>query len=130
MDQELNVAPAESPFWSCSSCGQRWATLSDFLSDVNVRLVGYQVDFNQLEAGLFLFNHITPKCGTTLACRAGNFKSLYNGPIFRECLTGGQQCPGYCQKRDMLAVCPAKCECAYVREILDIVNRWPKKQAG
>lgn len=128
MGRESNVTPAKSPFRICSNCGWRWATLADFLSDVNIVSIGYQVDFDKLEAGLLLFNHMTPACGTTLAAHVGDFRGLYNGPVFRERLTGGPQCSGYCLKRDAFELCPSKCECAYVREILIIVKNWPKKK--
>ena len=58
---------------------------------------------------------------------AGNFKDLYDGPVFKDRLLSTEQCPEYCLHEDQLDPCPAKCECAYVREILQTVQRWPKK---
>jgi len=93
-----------------------------------MELNGYQVNFQQLEAGLFLFNHIAPECGTTLALAAGEFADLYTGPIWKERLTGAGDCPRYCLRKSELRPCPAECECAYVRSILDQIRHWPRKQ--
>jgi hypothetical protein len=76
-----------------------------------------------LTDGLFLFNHA---CRTTLACRVAQFQDLYSGPIHRERKTGSPECLGLCRSRGELGTCPTHCECAYVREILAIVQAWPK----
>lgn len=98
-----------------------------FLSDPKVRMVGYQVDFDELMAGLFLFNH---SCGTTFSVRAGDFQDLYKGPIFMERLNGTEECQSYCLHENDLHHCPAKCECAYVLEITQVVSKWPKNLDG
>jgi hypothetical protein len=41
--------------------------------------------------------------------------------------TGTEECPGYCLHQDELQPCPARCECAYVREIIQIIRNWPKR---
>lgn len=87
-------------------------------------MIGYQVDFDELMAGLFLFNHI---CGTTLAAKADDFQDQYDGPIFTERLIGTKGCEGHCLHKDDLRPCPAKCECAYVREIVQVILNWPKQ---
>jgi len=97
-------------------------TQEEFISELRVNLAGYQVNFSDLVAGLFLFNR---SCGTSMAVPAGQFQNLYKGPIFEERLTGGEDCPGYCLREDELRLCPAKCECAYVREIIQIIKNWP-----
>ena len=85
--------------------------------------IGYQVNFKSLDAGIFLFNH---RCKGTLAIPAEQFRDLYKGPIFKERATGSDDCPGHCLHEDQLDPCPVRCECAYVREILQIIRRWPK----
>jgi len=115
--------PRSKPFKICSKCGYGWPTRASFLHDSKLRMVGYQVDFADLRAGLFLFNHI---CGTTLAIQAGDFQDLYDGPIFVERMDGSEDCGGFCLHENDLRPCPARCECAYVREIARIILDWPK----
>jgi hypothetical protein len=54
------------------------------------------------------------------------FRHLYDGPVYAERATGTADCPEYCLYVAELGACLAKCECAYVREILQIVRQWPK----
>lgn len=96
----------------------------DFLNDPGLKPIGYQANFEALTAGIFLFNH---DCYGTLAIPAGEFGDLYAGPIFKERATGSRECPGYCLHEDELAPCPARCECAYVREILQLITAWCQK---
>jgi len=112
-----------SPFRACS-CGREWKEREAFLSDPLLRLVGYQVHFEHLELGLFLFNHLS--CGTTVTLRAGTFRDLYDGPTYSRCLAGEKECPEYCLRRDELKACTEQCECAFVREIIQVILSWPK----
>ena len=48
----------QAPFKVCTSCKHVWPERDDFLSDANVELVGYQPHFEELVAGLLLFNHL------------------------------------------------------------------------
>jgi len=115
------------PFKTCTLCSKDWSSREVFLSDEEIVLVGYQVDFEELTLGLFLFNHTI--CNTTLATRAGLFKDLYFGPVFSKRRTGHPDCRGYCLKTSQLAACPAQCECAWVRRLLQILRQWPKSIA-
>lgn len=100
----------------------------DLLCDKGVSVLGYQADFEDLRLGLVLFNH---SCGTTLAIEARFFEDLYDGPIFSTRRTGSADCAGYCIKRGELRRCPAQCECAWVREVVNIVaNRLTQAAAG
>jgi hypothetical protein len=112
------------PFKNCTYCDHLWSSREDFLTDPDIDLVGYQVNFQELELGLFLFNHEV--CKTTIALPAGIFKDLYNGPVFEERQTGTDQCLELCLHEQELSCCPSRCECAFVREILNIVKHWPK----
>lgn len=111
-------------FKGCSSCGYDWITREVFLEDPSVDIIGYQPNFEYLEEGYFLFNHV---CGTTLAIMTGEFKDIYNGQISYERLTKTENCSGYCLYKDNMDRCPAKCECAYIREIIQIIKHWPKR---
>ena len=86
-------------------------------------------NFESLERGLFLFNHNIEGCGTTLAVEIVNFTDLYTGSIYSEPLTGSEECPEHCLYKDDLDMCSAKCECSYIREIIQILkNRKNTKQ--
>jgi len=116
-------------FKECTTCHHVWENRDSFLSDPTLVLLGYQVNFLHLEAGLFLFSHETADCGTSLAIEAGEFADLYNGPIFETPHASIKKCPHYCLEETSLVPCPEKCECAYVREVLQIVKNWPKRKA-
>ena len=113
-------------FKKCTCCDYPWLSRGEFLADIQLVFVGYQVNFSNLELGYFLFNHTA--CQSTIAVPAGYFKDLYDGPIFSERKTNSENCPGYCCERDAFGRCEQECECAYVREIIHIVRQWPKKE--
>lgn len=112
-------------FKTCTICEAIWQTRDDFLADPDIFIVGYQVHFNALTEGLFLFNH---SCRGTLAIKAGEFEDLYKGPVFQKRLTGTGECREHCLHSEDLDPCPAECECAFVREIVQIVNGWQKNK--
>jgi hypothetical protein len=111
-------------FKKCSACGFVWSDRNDFLGDPDIALIGYQVNFKQLTTGLFLFNH---ECKGTLAIYAVVFADLYDGPIFTERMAEGAECSGHCFYESNLNPCPNQCECAFVREIIQKINNWPKR---
>ena len=117
-----------TPFKICPLCSDRWPNRSRFLEDPELELIGYQVDFEDLESGLFLFNHRC--CGTTLAIRSAAFRDLYAGPFFKNRRTGTDACPGYCLRCSEFSPCLAEFECSWVREVLQLIRRWPKLLAG
>ncbi len=114
-------------FKKCPMCGFAWATRDSFLTDPANQIVGYQVCFDAPTAGFFLFNH---SCEGTLAILVEEFEDLYDGPIYQERKTGTAECPEYCLHKEELARCPAECECAFVREIIQRVRAWPKQVTG
>jgi hypothetical protein len=118
MDNNMTV------FKTCSCCDIPWYTRDEFLHDGNIELVGYQANFCQLELGYFLFNHLT--CESTIAIPAGLFKDMYAGPVFDQRLTNTEVCQGFCKDIKALEPCGEKCECAYVREIMQIIRNWPR----
>ena len=111
-------------FKQCSKCSKKWETQNEFLSDPDISLVGYQVHFEDLQAGLLMFNH---NCGTTMAFAVSDFQTLYQGPVFKESKTGSDECPKYCVNKNNLDPCPAQCECTFVREIIQVIKNWPKQ---
>lgn len=118
---------ADSPFKVCPNCGFVWNSRESLLADPTVVLAGYQASFVDLSAGYFLFQHERPECGTSMAVEAGRFLDLYDGPIFQE--HRDERCPGFCLKSDNLERCSVPCECAFVREVLQVVRLWPKAQS-
>jgi hypothetical protein len=111
-------------FKRCTACGHPWLSCEKFLNDPETQLVGYQVNFENLELGFLLFNHMI--CKSTIAVPAGKFRDLYKGPVFRDKILGTDHCPEYCMHEEQLLPCPEQCECTYVRDILQIVRNWPK----
>ena len=118
--EDVEEKPA---FKKCPMCGFEWATRDQFLSDPDIQIIGYQVNFEYLDQGILMFNH---SCHGTLAMTAETFLDLYDGPVFSERATGGEACPAYCLKEDEFRACPAQCECASIREVIQIIKTWPK----
>ena len=108
-------------FKQCSKCHTEWQERADFLNDPDIKLIGYQANFKNLELGLLLFNHLS--CRTTLSVEAGKLKDMYEGPVYEKRLTGSDRCPGYCLHKSVLRPCPEECECSYIRWIIDKINR-------
>jgi hypothetical protein len=128
LTEENMVHPADAEgsgrqFGQCSLCQHVWATRADFLRDPTLKIIGYQAAFVNLVEGYFLFNH---SCGTTLARAVGEFQDLYTGPMYTNRATGSDECPGYCLRKGELGGCSAQCECAWVRETIQIILNWPR----
>lgn len=123
----MGKAETGTAFKICTMCKKQWKERSDFLTDPLLEMVGYQADIEDLEYGLFLFNHNDHDCGSTIAVRVHSFKDLYNGPVYSQCLLGTEECHELCLHKHNLEPCPAKCECSYVRDLLQTVKNWEKK---
>ncbi|MEI6167022.1 MAG: hypothetical protein WCS52_07490 [bacterium] len=117
-------------FKKCTGCGHHWGSREAFLSDPAIKLIGYQVNFVELETGYFLFNHLDPACLTTLALPVAQFRNMYQGEVYDIRMTGSVKCPGHCLHDKNMTACPAKCECSFVREVMQVVLRWPKNEAA
>ena len=113
-------------FKKCSGCGKVWTDRSLFISDPDVEVAGYQINFDNLQLGLFLFNHMV--CKSTISMETGAFRDLYDGPVYLEKKRGTGACSGLCLHSGELKPCPARCECAYVREIIQVLKNAPKTQ--
>ena len=120
----MNLPQHDHPaFKKCPLCSFSWETRSDFLADPHIEIIGYQACFRELTAGSFLFNH---SCTGTLAIRVKEFADLYGGIVHEGRKTETDECPEYCLHSEELTRCPARCECAFVREIIQLVRQWPK----
>jgi hypothetical protein len=113
MDNEKN-------FNQCPNCSFTWKSREKFLNDADISLIGYQASFKELTAGSFLFNH---SCKTTMGIAVSFFTDLYDGPVFQTRATGTAECPGLCLHQDNLNPCPVKCECAFVRKIIQKIKK-------
>lgn len=119
------------PFKECPNSRHLWRDRESFLSDPDLRLIDYQVNYGELNAGLFLFTHDVPACGTSLAIKAGKFTDMHQGPIFESRLADTERCAGHCLRVNDLNPCPEKCACAYVRDVLqEVKKRLKQAQAG
>ncbi|MBU1219859.1 hypothetical protein KKF34_05650 [Myxococcota bacterium] len=92
------------------------------MSDRSLIYKGYIADFEKLEEGLFLFLHDNEECYTTMAVKVGLFFDLYRGDRFTTRMHNSAECGGYCLNRESIALCPVKCECAFVRDIITTIN--------
>lgn len=106
-------------FKRCNLCNIEWDSRDSFIRDPHIEIIGYQANFKKLTTGYFYFNHC---CKSTLAIPASEFIDLYDGPIFTGRATNTKECLEYCLDKDNLQPCPIECECACIREIIQIIK--------
>lgn len=109
-------------FKVCPKCSKNWSTLNDFLNDDALILNGYQANLKNLESGLLLFTHMVEGCKTTMGLYVSGFSHLYNGVRYPENKALSAECPRFCIDEKRLDRCDVFCECAYAREIVNIVK--------
>ena len=112
-----------TPFKQCPLCEATWVDLSDFVTDLCLRVDGYQACFPDPEWGLILLTHEADHCGTTLAVRATFLKVLHDGPFWSEHRTGLDDCLRLCLDQGRLEECTAECDMAWVRAVLQWLRR-------
>jgi hypothetical protein len=115
-------------FKRCRRCGREWETRNDFLIDKNLVFTGYQINLLDLTKGLFLFNDNVDGCETTLAVPVQLFSDLYDGKVPSVRKIGQSECEGRCLNEHDLETCQADCECAYIREIMQIIKKYKINQ--
>lgn len=108
-------------FKTCSTCHCIWAKREDFIKNPGIKLIGYQPYFEEPDKGLFLFNHIEPSCGTTLALQVDLFADLYSGQVYKELKRGLGECGGNCLTINDLTPCSAQCSMAHIRQIMQTI---------
>jgi hypothetical protein len=113
---------AEKHFKICPMCSTNWITRDEFLDDPLLGINGYQAHFEKLEWSLFYFTHQKEGCFSTLAIKAKEFLSLYAGRKYNERRIGEEDCPEYCLDKEQLNRCAALCECAFNREVIEIMK--------
>jgi hypothetical protein len=112
----------EKYFKICSMCFTKWETRDDFIDDPLLYINGYQAHFERLEGSLFYFTHQKEDCYSTIAIKAEEFLSLYSGKKYKERRTNNEDCPQYCFEKVQLDRCDAFCECAFNREVIEIIK--------
>jgi hypothetical protein len=110
-------------FKNCTACRFEWMDRDSFLSDPDLKIIGYQVDFYGDRESLCLFNH---NCGTTLSIQESKLGDLYNGPKYKNILSNNEECPGHCLDVNNLNPCGLDCKFAYGRELVQIIKTYPK----
>ena len=115
-------------FGWCSACGHRWSTREELLTDPEIHLMGYAVNFESIGQGLFLFSHEV--CLSTVGVEVASFLDLHEGPVYEQLMTGSDECPRFCLEERNLNPCNAPCRCAFVRDVLTSVAAWKKKPTG
>lgn len=107
-------------FKVCTYCGFVWQDRESFLNDDDLKIIGYQTHFKELNTGLFLFNH---SCNGTISIKVKHFVDLYDGPIFKEKKLYTEECPEHCLYTNSLDSCRVQCECAFVRDIIQRIKK-------
>jgi hypothetical protein len=113
-------------FASCS-CGGRWVSRKEFLSDPNVVLYAYVPSLHPLQLGRFQFTHHTEYCGDTVSLNAGLFADMYSGP---DSIVSGLDTtllPGYCLFHSSPGPTRMVNEDRFVRELIETIDSWPKE---
>jgi len=121
----------ETPFKVCPTCSEKWDMIEALLVDPQIELVGYQVNMAVLEEGLFYFLHHPKECGTTMAIPVAAFKGLSDLPFLapRAATESPEGCSGLCLRKGELGACPERCECNWVREVMQTIQAWKKVTA-
>ncbi len=91
------------------------------MSDKGIKVIGYQVFFEDLRQGMFMFNHT---CNTTIAIKTDVFMDLYQGPVYTRRNPSGNKCPGKCLNKNMMSPCSDDCRCAFVSHIMTKIQEW------
>jgi hypothetical protein len=116
-------------FKGCSYCKLNWMSRDDFLSDPDIKLIGYQPHYKNMEEGLFLFNHLG--CNSTLSIVSQKFRDLYTGPLYTSSKLEDDKlnyddCPDFCLFKNKMKGCLQQCERAFVSEIIQVITIWGK----
>lgn len=112
---------AQAAFKVCPGCFHVWETREVFMSDPHLEFNGYKADFKDLDFGMFFFTHTASNCHSTMTMMVEDFLDLYSGKRYSENKALSDECPRYCIDEKQLSRCDAFCECAYVREICQLL---------
>jgi hypothetical protein len=127
-EKEMSRKKEQQIFKTCPMCAKKWLYRKTFLDDQEVHFNGYQANFGIIEQGLFYFTHEHVTCGSTMALKAEQFLSLYEGIKYHKNKYLSDECSGKCQDRQQLDRCPVHCEFAFAREVSQIIKDWSQKK--
>jgi hypothetical protein len=108
---------------TCGLCGKVWHCLDDVVADAGLELTGYQARFDDPADGLVLVTHRIFGCGTTLAFPVSVLRPLYCGPEYTERMALTDECSRQCLDHNLLEVCEAPCDMAWVRRVMQSIRR-------
>ncbi len=119
-------------FKKCNCCKKVWETLESFLADSQLKLNGYQADFESLSRGILLFTHITKDCHTTISISIERFSPLADDSIDDLPFTPGlEKCPGHCLTPENLENCiNENCHGVVVRRLIQKVIKTKKEKSS
>ncbi|MEE4243650.1 MAG: hypothetical protein V2I36_19475 [Desulfopila sp.] len=109
-------------FKKCPMCATVWHDRKSFIDDNSLVLNGYQAHFDRLELGLFYFTHKVEGCFSTMTVKAGHFYDLNPAIPHTGRKTLTEECPTHCLHKEDLELCSAQCECAFVRDLIGILQ--------
>ncbi len=100
----------------------KWSDHTEFLSDKEVKYIGYQANFKSPLKGLFMFLHSSRGCNTTLAFKIKDFADTIGvivpdkGPLRPE----SHNCQKYCLNQEEVRSCSNEgCPGIVIREMID-----------
>jgi hypothetical protein len=112
----------EEAFKKCPMCSTVWQNRDKFIKDKSLEINGYQANFSNLKMGFFYFTHKVDGCYSTMVVEAKEFYDLNSGVRYPLRKTLTEECPAYCLHKDNLEKCSAECECAFVRDLILILQ--------
>lgn len=122
----MKANPGRAFSHQCPGCKIVWHLRATFLSDREVRFLGYQPARTVSSPGFLMFHH--DRCRTTLPLALESLKELSGGPLLApSCAVTGKK-NGHCLANDTLQPCPLRCVCASVWRLSQIINHWPKNR--
>lgn len=123
-------------FKTCPLCSTSWYTIDDFIRDSEIEVIGYQPHPEKTGAGLFIFGH--RHCNSSISvqlealsdlqvCLTQDADSVYIiGPDMIQEENSTEVCYTNCLRKTDSSNGNKRCECAYVREVIQLIKHLPK----
>jgi DNA-binding CsgD family transcriptional regulator len=120
----VTTGPGGAFFQCCLGCKVLWSLRSQFLSDREVKFLGYERNQPVDAPGSLLFVH--ERCGSKLGLPLESFRGLTRAPLTAEsCAARGEKAE-HCLAQTSATECPLKCVCAFVWQTSHLIRDWPK----